>query len=199
MVAIVGLDGEESKNAIRDDRCGSWWSSLLRLCSDPKSRHRTQGGQVRGLYAHGVLALKLHEDDGFTVTEVAALIQRDKGQTSRLIRQTGDVLRRLIDPAEPLIDQLTPTTGTPFHKLTDEQWGGIAPRFPAYDRQRATSPTSRQMADALRFVIIYGGKWRHVPRRVGIGHVTVKRRIDELKTRGELDNVVRVLRATDDE
>ena len=199
MVAIVGLDGEESKNAIRDDRCGSWWAALLRLCSDPKSRKRGQFVHVRGLYAHGVLALKLHEDDGFTVTEVASLIQRDKGQTSRLIRQTGDVLRRLIDPTEPLIEQLTPTTGTPFRKLTDEQWGGIAPRFPTYERQRATSPTPRQMADALRFVLIYGGKWRQVQRRVGIRDKTVKRRIDEFRRRDELENVVRVLRATDEE
>lgn len=197
VAAIVGIDGGEAAGYERDDRAGSWWSSLLRLCCDPKSRKRGQHQKVPGLYAHGVLALKLHEDDGFSVTEVAALIGRDKGQTSRLIRQTAGVLRELIDPSEPLAGQLTETDRKPFQRLTDEQWRGIAGRLPKYEAQRVTSPTPRQVADGLRFVLVYGGTWRQAPNAVGIGPTTIKRRIEALRDAGELEQAVQVLRATD--
>lgn len=197
--AIVGIDGGEAAGYERDDRAGSWWSSLLRLCCDPKSRRRCQHQKVPGLYAHGVLALKLHEDDGFSVTEVAALIQRDKGQTSRLIRQTADVLRELIDPTEPLVGQLTETDGKPFRRLTDEQWGDIAGRFPGYLKATASSPTDRQVADGLRFVLIYGGRWRDVQTSAGIISRTLRRRIRIMSDAGEMKRAIETLRATDTE
>lgn len=198
VAAIVGIDGGEAAGYERDDRAGSWWSSLLRMCCDPKSRKRGQHQKVPGLYAHGVLALKLHEDDGFSVTEVAALIGRDKGQTSRLIRQTADVLRELIDPNEPLAGQLAETDGKPFQRLTDEQWAGIAGRFPEYrGRCSVDSPDSRQVADGLRFVLLHGGKWRDAAAVSGMSISTLQRRMRIMRSDGELEKAVQVLRATD--
>jgi hypothetical protein len=197
VAAIVGIDGGEAAGYERDDRAGSWWSSLLRMCCDPKSRKRGQHQKVPGLYAHGVLALKLHEDDGFSVTEVAALIGRDKGQTSRLIRQTAGVLRELIDPTEPLAGQLAETDGKPFQRLTDEQWGGIADRFPRSGRTATNAPSERQIADGLRFVLIHGGKWADAQKSVGIVKRTLRRRMQRMEESGELEQAVRVLRATD--
>lgn len=197
VTAIVGIDGGEASGYDRDERSGSWWSSLLRMCCDPKSRKRSKHEKVPGLYAHGILALKLHEDDGFSVTEVALLIQRNKGQTSRLIRQTADVLRDLINPNETLTAQLTEKGGAAYRVLDDEQWQLISEHFPKYLTARTSSPDERQVADGLRFVLIYGGRWRDAPEVSGMSTATLRNRIIYMKSTGELERKLQVLRATD--
>jgi hypothetical protein len=76
---------------------GSIWLDLRPYCDDRKAsdtRSPLARGQIAGLYFRWVIGVALVYDLGLTVADVARFAKCDKGNASRMIRRTCELLTK---------------------------------------------------------------------------------------------------------
>jgi transposase len=79
------------------------------------------------------------------------------------------------------------------HELSEEQWNAVAALLPPAKRRGRRPRSSRDMLNAMMWVLRTGAPWRDLPERYGPWE-TVYRRFREWAAEGVLDRVLQRLR-----
>lgn len=80
-------------------------------------------------------------------------------------------------------------------RLTDEQWGRIAPLLPPPGKMGRPRADDRRTLDAILFVLRTGCRWKDLPRELG-SPTTAWRRLKEWEVAGVWERIWRALLAS---
>ena len=92
MPSVSDLDGREAEL----HHVGSFWVSLQKCCDNrPENDHCSQlePGRIPGLKFRWIIGMALVDDWRLTIGEVSRLFGCHKGNASRMIRKTRQLLR----------------------------------------------------------------------------------------------------------